>query len=470
MRFGVTSTTPATRRRNFLGEDRKSGVAHTGKVAGRLLADFAFRYDAAGRLVKEGDKTYRYGYLDKVLSVTEGPRTYTYDYHVDGQLARAVYGNGTGDDGRAVSTKPPPPASSEDFLWDGLALIKRGDERFVNEPHVGGGNPVTSSKGTTYFNDILGTTVGIREGRAPSRPKSPRYSAAALTAFGESIPASQPLNTSTSQQFFTGKPQVAGLGHAFLFRNYRASLGKWQTADPLGYPDGENQFSYCNNGVTCAVDIWGGWSTAVHHDINQTYLNDQEISQTAYQWGRYSLNVLGSMDSGSDWTDSFLGGNQADDKAYMHAMASSWEGTAGASFRWNSYLNELKSQAKSYSDSARALYNVGRYNDALAMENLAIEYLGRLSHTYDDSFAPAHARFQCFSEQDKIWHWNLDQWDVYVSGAYVWYEHPENLAYPYGDPGRRETVYQAGGFRDYICQALVMKYAETVRHVLRQPE
>ena len=258
MRFGVTSTTPATRRRNLLGEDRKRGVAHTGKVAGRLLADVAFRYDAAGRLVKEGDKTYRYGYLDKVLSVTEGTRTYTYDYHVDGQLARADYGNGAGNDGRAVSTKPPPPASSEDFLWDGLALIKRGDERFINEPHVGGGNPVTSSKGTTYFNAILGTTVGIREGRAPSRPKSPRYSAAALTAFGESIPASQPLNTSTSQQFFTGKPEVAGLGHAFLFRNYRAGLAKWQTADPLGYPDGENQFAYCNNGVTCAVDIWGG--------------------------------------------------------------------------------------------------------------------------------------------------------------------------------------------------------------------
>jgi len=51
-------------------------------------------YDAAGRLVKEGVKTYRYGYLDKVLSVTEGERTYSYDYHVDGQLARADYGKG----------------------------------------------------------------------------------------------------------------------------------------------------------------------------------------------------------------------------------------------------------------------------------------------------------------------------------------------------------------------------------------
>ena len=153
--------------------------------------------------------------------------------HVDGQLARADYGKVGGNDGRA-QTPAAPPVASEGFLWDGLALIKRGDERFVNEPHVGGGNPIASSKGTTYFNDILGTTMGIREGRAPSRPKSPRYSAAALTAFGESIPASQPLNTSTSQHFFTGKPHVAGLGHAFLFRNYRAGLAKWQTADPLG--------------------------------------------------------------------------------------------------------------------------------------------------------------------------------------------------------------------------------------------
>lgn len=69
-----------------------------------------------------------------------------------------------------------------------------------------------------HFQAKAGIGSGAREGRAPSRPKSPRYSAAALTAFGESIPASQPLNTSTSQQFFTGKPlpvkvrQVRALG------------------------------------------------------------------------------------------------------------------------------------------------------------------------------------------------------------------------------------------------------------------
>ena len=34
-------------------------------------------------------------------------------------------------------------------------------------------------------------------------------------------------------------------------------MGKWQTADLLGYPDGWNNFAYVNNGVTMAIDIAG---------------------------------------------------------------------------------------------------------------------------------------------------------------------------------------------------------------------
>ena len=45
-----------------------------------------YTYDAAGRMVKEGTKSYRYGYLDKVMSMTEGKTRITYGYHVDGQL------------------------------------------------------------------------------------------------------------------------------------------------------------------------------------------------------------------------------------------------------------------------------------------------------------------------------------------------------------------------------------------------
>jgi RHS repeat-associated protein len=54
--------------------------------------------------------------------------------------------------------------------------------------------------------------------------------------------------------FFTGKPKVEGLGHVFAFRNYRPNLQKWQTTDPLGYPDGLNNTAYVNNAVVRAVD------------------------------------------------------------------------------------------------------------------------------------------------------------------------------------------------------------------------
>ena len=169
-----------------------------------------YAYDAAGRLVKEGNKTYRYGYLDKVLSVTDGDTKRTFTYHADGQLASASC-DGIG---RAGAPRTP---QSETFLWDGLALIQRGDEQFVSNG---------------------------------------KYSAAALTAFGENVSVDSPTPTQNSN-FFTGKPFVEGLGHAFLMRNYRASLAKWQTADPMGYPDGWNQLAYCGNGVTSAVDLWG---------------------------------------------------------------------------------------------------------------------------------------------------------------------------------------------------------------------
>ncbi len=180
---------------------------------------------------------------------------------------------------------------------DGLALIPRGDEQFVNEPHVGNapqklcfggeprakrrarrarkgprGNPVASSNGTSYFNDVLGTTVGSKQ--------SGKYSAAVLSAFGESLETLQgeatsnfKHQTSNSLTFFTGKPYVEGLGHAFWMRNYRASLAKWQSADPMGYPDGWNQLAYGGNEVTGAVDLWGckKISTSVEHTIPQNF-------------------------------------------------------------------------------------------------------------------------------------------------------------------------------------------------------
>ena len=196
-----------------------------------------YEYDAAGRLVKEGDKVYSYIGLDKIESVTEGgQKLSSFTYHIDGQLAEAVT-----------------PEKRETFQWDGLALIQRNSTNYVNEPAVTGGNPILADN-KVLFNDMLGTTLGIKDGDKVMQNN--------LTAFGES------LNSSllTENSFFTGKPHIGELGYAFLFRNYRPDQGKWQTADPLGYPDGWNNFAYVNNNVISFVDYLGTVAHSVTSD------------------------------------------------------------------------------------------------------------------------------------------------------------------------------------------------------------
>ena len=176
-----------------------------------------YAYDGAECLVREGNKTYRYGYLDKVMSVSDGDTTRTFTYHADGQPATASYGRADANRGTVGRGDPTAP-QSETFLWDGLALIQRGDEQFVNEPHVGGGNPVASSKGTSYFNDALGTTVGSKS--------NGKYSAAALTAFGENHLTTEPPN---HQTFFTGK--ALDLSEDAIITLVGTVVGIW---NPLG--------------------------------------------------------------------------------------------------------------------------------------------------------------------------------------------------------------------------------------------
>ena len=191
------------------------------------------------------------GYLDKVLSVAEGKERRTFTYHADGQLATATRTGGPRSVAAATGRAASPlaaEAETETFLWDGLALIRRGSTAYVNEPHPGGGAAVASSKDGIMFNDILGTTLGTES--------SEGYAPVEMTVFGDASPSHLPTS-SPSRHLFTGKPDVEGLGYAFLFRNYRAGLGKWQTADPLGYPDGWNHMAYGVNSPLEGFDLWG---------------------------------------------------------------------------------------------------------------------------------------------------------------------------------------------------------------------
>ena len=107
----------------------------------------SYAYDAAGRLVKEGEKTYEYGWLDKVMRVAEdGKELARFEYHNNNQLAKVVREN-----------------NIETFEWDVLALIERSGTKYINEPHAGGGNPVLAIGGESteaIFTDMLGTSIG----------------------------------------------------------------------------------------------------------------------------------------------------------------------------------------------------------------------------------------------------------------------------------------------------------------------
>ena len=187
----------------------------------------------SGWLIKEGEKTYEYGWLDKVMRVAEdGKELARFEYHNNNQLAKVVRENGI-----------------ETFEWDGLALIERNGTKYINEPHAGGGNPILAiggdgQKTEAIFTDILGTSMGKVSGNG--------YSAIDKTSFG--------ADTSDKSSFFTGKPYIEGLGYAFLFRNYRADIGKWLTQDLIGYPDGWNNFAYCNNDILINIDPNGAWT------------------------------------------------------------------------------------------------------------------------------------------------------------------------------------------------------------------
>jgi RHS repeat-associated protein len=181
-------------------------------------------------MIKEGEKTYEYGWLDKVLKVTENGKTLAdFEYHNNGQIAKAIR-----------------PDKTENFLWDGLALVKRDDTKFINEPHAGGGNPVLAiqdvdaDNSKAIFTDMLGTSLGSTV--------EDQYNNITKTSFG--------ADSSDTSAFFTGKPYINELGYAFLLRNYRADTGKWSSQDLIGYPDGWNNLTYCNNNIS-AFDIFG---------------------------------------------------------------------------------------------------------------------------------------------------------------------------------------------------------------------
>ena len=101
--------------------------------------------------------------------------------------------------------------------------------------------------------------------RTPKRQRRNRKRLLAATLLG--LTTTLPLAADTPQDtlpglgvqpveyFYTGKPYDADSeSYTFKYRNYDPELNRWTTADPSGFPDGANNYSYVSNTPTDAFD------------------------------------------------------------------------------------------------------------------------------------------------------------------------------------------------------------------------
>ncbi|MBI4028532.1 MAG: RHS repeat-associated core domain-containing protein [Verrucomicrobia bacterium] len=278
-------------------------------------ATTAYEYDPAGRLLAQitgKDATrYQYGLLEKVSAVVkpDGARI-GFDYWPTGQMAAKgtlpplasdtrhsaldtphsdddPFGikaarsakNTAENNALTVSTAGEAFKETETFLWDGLALLQRGEETFTVEPHLSGGVPLVaeqhvaqsppavnvSVRPTLLISDFMGTTLGHVQGET--------FTPAPLTAFGESLAVSSPSawqrdaaaapcatipRSPSTPQFFTGKPWDPDLqAYNFLFRNYQPQMARWPSRDPIGEEGGLNLYAFVSGDPISFIDALG---------------------------------------------------------------------------------------------------------------------------------------------------------------------------------------------------------------------
>ena len=312
----------------------------------------SYAYDAAGRLVKEGEKTYEYGWLDKVMRVAEdGKELARFEYHNNNQLAKVVRENGI-----------------ETFEWDGLALIERNGTKYINEPHAGGGNPILAivgdgQKTEAIFTDILGTSMGKVSGNG--------YSAIDKTSFG--------ADTSDKSSFFTGKPYVEGLGYAFLFRNYRADMGKWQVRDLSGYPNGWNNLLYANNAPIYTYDRYGlFWDdvTGFAGAVTDSVTNNVVTNTVADYWEAIS-STYSDYSNDPTWfndTAEYCFGRSGDD--IDRSGINNYLSDSSPFFNFiEDYIPNMHQTAEIHDAWVEALQNLGYTNNPTSPETMLPAYL-----------------------------------------------------------------------------------------------
>lgn len=257
-----------------------------------------YQYDASGRLIgekKQGIPTRKmeYQYLDKVTEVQNGDKTTELFYNAEGQLV------GTNTTGNA-----------ETFAWDGLAMVKRGEQIYINEEHGVGGVPAIVGN-EVAVTDMIGSSLSVGDGPLES------------TAFGEGL----------TTGLFTGKPFIEDLdGFLFNFRIYSANTARWASSDPSGFPDGTNNVTYVGGDPLSEIDPLGLRKKVPMYSMSVgslTQLNFSYGYTATYNKGTYDGIASGSVEEQGG--PIAVGPGSSCNYGYNNAVNSSWTTSAGIS-------------------------------------------------------------------------------------------------------------------------------------------
>ena len=277
-------------------------------------------YDMAGRLVMEKfngeiDVEYKYGYLDKVIEVNRNGKTTKFAYDGFGMLAQKTFHDGT----------------TEVWVWDGLALIRRGSDIYVNEPHISGGVPILSKtdEGVRYHeHDFLGTTLWSMDTKG-NLVKDYQDT----TIFGEGS-----IQKDRSARF-TGKPYDEDLqAYVFPNRTYDPEIKIWRSMDPSGYPDGINAQFYAVI-PTMGLDPLGLKTYYIGGAGEHTFGGPMQTAtcpycgssltggQTPYSWDQYDdilADIAATKQANPDEPINLVGHSYGGDTAYLVARDSNY--------------------------------------------------------------------------------------------------------------------------------------------------
>ena len=162
----------------------------------------------------------------------------------------------------------------------------------------------------------------------------------------------------------------------FLCRNYRADLAKWQTADPLGYPDGWNQLAYCGNEVTRFVDLEGACKICPNcgsdcpcltpHYYYPEWFHDNNNKDNLYCLGRDGFPVLNPNHPFAKAIEDYF-----PNAHYFAVVHDSWVDALGKLAVWDAAIN-----IPTMPFAFLYAFGINEYNSYLNLLDLAQRILG----------------------------------------------------------------------------------------------